>query len=181
MRVIPLIISTTVTLALVFALNKRWGSIPAIGKFLSPQQGFWQNAEDAHSNLDENLSFKDLKGKVSVYLDDRLVPHVFAENDEDAYFVQGYLHAKYRLFQMELQTFAAAGRISEHLGNDPRFINFDREQRRSGMVYGAENALKAFESDPVSKKVCDAYTAGVNAYISSLTESSLPVEYKLLG
>jgi penicillin amidase len=181
MRIIPLVISTIITLALVFALNKRWGSVPAIGKFLSPQQGFWQNAEDADGNRDENLSFEDLKGKVSVYLDDRLVPHVFAEYDEDAYFVQGYLHAKYRLFQMELQTFAAAGRISEHLGNDPRFINFDREQRRSGMVYGAENALKAFESDPVSKKVCDAYTAGVNAYIKSLRESSLPVEYKLLG
>ena len=49
------------------------------------------------------------------------------------------------------------------------------------MVYGAENALKAFESDPVSKKLYDAYTAGVNEYINSLTESSLPVEYKLLG
>ena len=181
MRIIPFITSTIITLALVFALNKRWGSIPAIGKFLSPQQGFWQNAEDTDGNRNEYLSFKDLKGKVSVYLDERLVPHVFAEYDEDAYFVQGYLHAKYRLFQMELQTFAAAGRISEHLGNDPRFINFDREQRRSGMVYGAENALKTFESDPVSKKVCDAYSAGVNAYINSLTESTLPLEYKLLG
>lgn len=180
MRIVPFIISTVITIALVFALNKKWGSIPPIGKFLSPQQGFWQNAEAADCDRNENLSFKNLQGKVSVYLDDRLVPHVFAENNEDAYFVQGYLHAKYRLFQMELQTFAAAGRISEHLGNDPRFINFDREQRRSGMVYGAENALKAFESDPVSKKVCDAYTAGVNAYINSLTESSLPLEYKLL-
>jgi penicillin amidase len=180
MRIVPFIISTVITIALVFALNKKWGSVPPIGKFLSPQQGFWQNAEAADCDRNENLSFKNLQGKVSVYLDDRLVPHVFAEKNEDAYFVQGYLHAKYRLFQMELQTFAAAGRISEHLGNDPRFINFDREQRRSGMVYGAENALKAFESDPVSKKVCDAYTAGVNAYINSLTESSLPLEYKLL-
>jgi penicillin G amidase len=180
MRIVPFIISTVVTTALIFALNTKWGSIPAIGKFLSPQQGFWQNAEAADCERDDNLSFKNLQGKVSVYLDDRLVPHVFAENNEDAYFVQGYLHAKYRLFQMELQTFAAAGRISEHLGNDPRFINFDREQRRSGMVYGAENALKAFESDPVSKKICDAYTAGVNAYINSLTESTLPLEYKLL-
>jgi penicillin G amidase len=180
MRIVPFVLSTVITIALVFALNKKWGSIPPIGKFLSPQQGFWQNAESVDGNKNENLSFKNLQGKVSVYLDDRLVPHVFAQNNEDAYFVQGYLHAKYRLFQMELQTFAAAGRISEHLGNDPRFINFDREQRRSGMVYGAENALKAFESDPVSKKVCDAYTAGVNAYINSLTESSLPLEYKLL-
>lgn len=180
MRFIPFIISTVITLGLVFALNKKWGSIPPIGKFLSPQQGFWQNAEAVDGSRDEEIPVKELKGKVSVYLDDRLVPHVFAQHDEDAYFVQGYLHAKYRLFQMELQTFAAAGRISEHLGNDPQYINFDREQRRSGMVYAAENALKAFEADPVSKAICDAYTAGVNAYIDKLTESSIPVEYKLL-
>jgi penicillin amidase len=180
MRVIPFIISTLITLALVFALNKKWGAIPPIGKFLSPQQGFWQNAEAVDGDRNENLSFKGLKGKVSVFLDDRLVPHVFAQNNEDAYFVQGYLHAKYRLWQMELQTFAAAGRISEHIGKDPKYVNFDREQRRSGMVYAAENALKEFEADPVSKAVCDAYTAGVNSYITSLTEASLPLEYKLL-
>jgi len=181
MRIIPFIISAVITIGLVFALNKKWGSVPAIGMFLSPQQGFWQNGQSIDGNKNENIPYKNLKGKLSVYLDERLIPHVFAEFDEDAYFAQGYLHAKYRLFQMELQTFAAAGRISEHLGNDPRFINFDREQRRSGMVYGAENALKAFESDPVSKKLYDAYTAGVNEYINSLTESSMPVEYKLLG
>lgn len=180
MRIIPFLISSVITIALVYALNKKWGSVPPIGKFLSPQQGFWQNAEATDAYLSEDFSFKNLKGKVSVYLDDRLVPHVFAEHDDDAYFVQGYLHAKYRLWQMELQTFAAAGRIAEHLGNDPKFINFDREQRRQGMVWAAENALKAFEADPASKATCDAYTAGVNAYISSLTESTLPIEYKLL-
>jgi penicillin G amidase len=180
MRTIPFVISAVITVALVFALNTRWGAIPPIGKFLSPQQGFWQNAESSDGGRNESFSFKNLMGKVSVYLDNRLVPHVFAENNDDAYFVQGYLHAKYRLFEMELETFAAAGRISEHLGNDPRFINFDRQQRRSGMVYAAENALRAFESDPVSKRVCDAYTAGVNAYISQLTESTIPIEYKLL-
>lgn len=180
MRIIPFLISSVITIALVYALNKKWGSVPPIGKFLSPQQGFWQNAEATDAYLSEDFSFKNLKGKVSVYLDDRLVPHVFAEHDDDAYFVQGYLHAKYRLWQMELQTFAAAGRIAEHLGNDPKFINFDREQRRQGMVWAAENALKEFEADPASKATCDAYTAGVNAYISSLTESTLPIEYKLL-
>ncbi|MGZ4068538.1 MAG: penicillin acylase family protein, partial [Bacteroidia bacterium] len=147
MRTIPFVISFVITIALVFVLNIKWGPVPPIGKFLSPQQGFWQNAESAEASRNENLAFKGLNGKVSVYLDDRLVPHIFAEKNEDAYFVQGYLHAKYRLFQMELQTFAAAGRIAEHLGNEPRFINFDRQQRRSGMVYAAENALKAFESD----------------------------------
>ncbi len=181
MRATAFLISITLTVVLIFFLDHRWGSIPALGKFLSPQQGFWQNAEATEFDRNENFSFANLQGKVSVYLDDRLVPHVFAEHDNDAYFVQGFLHAKYRLWQMELQTFAAAGRIAEHLGNKPGFINFDREQRRSGMVYAAENALKMMEGDPVSKATCDAYTAGVNAYIKTLTESSLPFEYKLLG
>jgi penicillin amidase len=181
MRIIPFIVSLVITVALVFALNKKWGGIPALGKFLSPQQGFWQNAEPTDANLNEEISCKELKGKVNVYLDERLVPHVFAENDEDVYFIQGYLHAKYRLWQMEFQTIAAAGRVSEFLGNDPRFIRYDREQRRLGMGYAAENALKAIDADPESKMFFDAYTNGVNAYINSLTESQLPVEYKLLG
>ena len=49
------------------------------------------------------------------------------------------------------------------------------------MVSAAESALKVMESDPVSKSICDAYTAGVNSYIESLTESTLPLEYKLIG
>jgi penicillin G amidase len=181
MRIIPFIISIVITLALIFVLNKKWGAIPALGKFLSPQQGFWQNAEPTNANFNEEISCKELKGKVNVYVDDRLVPHVFAENDEDVYFIQGYLHAKYRLWQMEFQTIAAAGRVSEFLGSDPRFLRYDREQRRLGMGYAAENALKAIDADPESKKFFDAYTNGVNAYINSLTESQLPVEYKLLG
>ncbi len=168
------------TLALVFALNTKMGAIPPLGKFLSPQEGFWQNAEPCDAPVNEDLHFPNLKGKVSVYMDDRLVPHVFAENDEDVYFVQGYLHAKYRLFQMEFQTHAAAGRLSEILGNNPQIINYDRLQRRMGMVYGAENELKAVARDPFTQKVYDAYTAGVNSYINSLSASNLPVEYKLL-
>lgn len=181
MRIISFIISSVLTLALVFLLNTRWGGVPPLGKFLSPQQGFWQNAEPASADLNETFNFDSLKGDVNVYLDDRLVPHIFAQQEYDAYFVQGFLHAKYRLWQMEFQTFYAAGRLSEILGNkDARILRIDREQRRLGMVYAAENAVKAMEQDPFTKSAVDAYTSGVNSYISSLSESGLPVEYKLL-
>lgn len=179
MKIIPFIISIAITAGLVFVLNKQWGSIPPMGKFLSPQHGFWQNAEPTGSGFDADLEFPDLKGKADVYFDERLVPHVFAENEEDAYFIQGYLHAKFRLFQMDLQTKAAAGRASEIAGK--KAINFDKEQRRLGMVFAAENAMKEVENDPVSKKIFDAYTNGINAYISSLKEADYPIEYKLLN
>ena len=94
MRVIPFIISTVVTVALVFVLDRRWGTIPELGKFLSPQQGFWQNAEPVDYDYNKNLSFSELKDKADVYIDDRLVPHIFAQNDEDAYFIQGNIDKK---------------------------------------------------------------------------------------
>ena len=178
MRIASFVISAVVTAGLVFALNKKWGKVPPIGKFLSPQHGFWQNAEPTNENFDTDLKFPDLKGKATVYIDERLVPHVFAENDEDLYFIQGYLHAKFRLFQMDLQTKAAEGRASEIAG--AKAINYDKEQRRLGMRFAAENALKELEKDPHSKAMFDAYTNGVNAWISSLKESTLPLEYKLL-
>ena len=180
MRIAPFTISTIITAGLVIALNRPLGPLPMpLGKFISPQHGFWQNAEASGKDFNAELSFPELQGKASVYFDERLVPHIFAENDEDLYFIQGYLHAKFRLFQMDLQTKAAAGRASEIAGK--KAINFDREQRRLGMVYAAENAMKEMDKDPLSKKVFDAYTNGINAYIGSLKESEIPVEYKLLN
>ncbi len=80
---------------------------------------------------------------------------------------------------MEMQTMAADGRASEIVGDVA--LNHDREFRRLGMHYAAENSLREMESDPVVKSACDAYTAGVNAYIESMPASKLPVEFKLLG
>ena len=181
MRILPFIISTAVTLFLVWALNRPWGSkIPMpLGSFLSPQHGFWQNAESVQENFNNTINFPQLKSNAQVYFDERLVPHVFAENDEDLYFIQGYLHAKFRLFQMDLQTRAAEGRASEIAGSVA--VNYDKEQRRLGMKYAAGNSLRAMEQDPASLAFYSAYTAGVNAYIHSLKKRDLPIEYKLLN
>ncbi|WP_276502245.1 penicillin acylase family protein [Terrimonas pollutisoli] len=178
MRLIPFVISTVVSAGLVIALNKKWGSVPPMGKFLSPQHGFWQNAEAADYDFNEDLKFASLNGKTAVYFDERLVPHIFADNDNDAYFVQGYLHAKFRLWQMEFQTLATAGRISEVIGE--KAINYDREQRRMGLTYGAENMAKAFEENENTREAVKSYTAGINSFIENMKESELPIEYKLL-
>ena len=179
MRIVPFLVSTVFCSGLIVILNTSLVLPAPLGKLLSPQHGLWQNAESASANFNSDFKFSNLSGKVDVYFDDRLVPHIFAEHENDAYFVQGYLHAKFRLWQMELQTFAAGGRVSEILGE--KGLEHDREFRRLGMVYAAEIALNELEKDPEIKAECDSYTAGVNAYIETLTESSLPIEYKLIG
>lgn len=179
MRILPLAISGLISIGLIYLLHSR-SVLPApLGSLLAPQSGLWQNAEQPSARASKQLQLEGLKGKVDVYFDERMVPHVFAEQETDAIFVQGYLHARDRLWQMDLQTRAAAGRVSEVIGE--KGLQHDREFRRLGMVYGAENSLKEMEADPQVKAVCDAYTAGVNAYIHSLTQSSLPFEYKLIG
>ena len=180
MRIIPFVIFGVITTALIIILNSTLVIPAPLGRLLSPQNGIWSNAEPVDYNYSADLSFKQLKGKVNVYFDDRLVPHVFAEQENDAFFVQGYLHAKFRLWQMEFQTYAAAGRDSVNLLVKKQF-NLDRDKRRLGMVFAAENSLKEVEKDPATLAECDNYTAGVNAYIESLNESTLPLEYKLLG
>ena len=184
MRLLPLLASAIVTIGLTAVLNVQLpiGSTksPRLGYFLSPQHGFWKNAEKVNANFDASIVANELKGNVDVYMDDRLVPHIYADHDEDAYFVQGYLHAKYRLWQMDFQTRVAAGRLSEIAGADK--LSIDRFFRRLGMVYGAEQtAAYINEHNPVMKATVDAYTAGVNAYLKQLSPEDLPFEYKLMN
>ncbi len=180
MKYLKISIPLILTLALVYVLNRSWNfgaPIPPLGKFLDPFHGFWQNAETGKVK-DGELDLAGLKDKVTVVYDSARIPHIFAQNDEDLYFAQGYITAIDRLWQMEFQTHAAAGRVSEILGNVA--LDYDRRQRRLGMVYGAQNGLESMSKDPVSKMTVDAYTAGINAYIATLSYEDLPFEYKLL-
>lgn len=182
MRIIYFVISLLLTVALIIGLDNPIGNIPPLGSFVSPQHGFWQNAEPADKDFNADINLPGIKNKATVYFDERLVPHLFAEEEEDAFFVQGYLHAKFRLWQMEFQTHVAAGRLSEILGagTDSAYLNNDRNMRRLGMVYGAKRSLETMERDPVIRSILNAYTQGVNSYIAQLTVSTLPLEYRLL-
>lgn len=179
MKYLLALLFSTLTGGLIYVLDTPLGALPPLGQLLGPQHGFWQNAEPTKKDYGGDLILPGLKGNVQVHIDDRLVPHVFAENDEDLYYTQGYLHARFRLFQLDLQTRAAEGRASELAGE--KALRYDQEQRRLGMRYAAENALAEVERDPLSKQIFDAYTRGVNAYIDGLTVAELPLEYKLLG
>ncbi|WP_370102526.1 penicillin acylase family protein [Xanthomarina gelatinilytica] len=126
------------------------------------------------------IKIEGLIDKVTVHYDEHLVPHLFAQNNMDLYKAQGYITAKHRLWQMEFQTHASAGRLSEILGE--KALDYDRMQRRKGMGFGAENALKKMQKeDPEIIDFIEAYSEGVNSYIASLNPKDYPVEYKLLG
>ncbi|UII23865.1 penicillin acylase family protein [Fulvivirga ligni] len=183
MKIFKFLLLSVITVALVYALNNQWsikGSrIPPLGKFLDPAQGFWQNADKDSLGYLTNIDLPGLKDSVTVTYDKNAVPHIYATNNHDLYMAQGYIVAQHRLWQMEFQTHAAAGRVSEIIG--PNGLDFDRTQRRKGMVYGAEATYETMKNDPKVNEIVNAYADGVNAYINSLSYKDLPIEYKLLG
>ncbi|MCB0391198.1 MAG: penicillin acylase family protein [Bdellovibrionales bacterium] len=161
---------------LLFALNTHWGSIPPMGSFLNPFQGVWQNGI---LKKDRDLSFKELKESIFVQIDDHAVPHIFAKNNFDLYFAQGYLHAKDRLFQMDLSARAGSGRLSEIVGN--KALDIDKFFISIGMREGARQSANAFLKDPLTNEAVTAYVSGINTYIDSLSFKDYPLEYKLLN
>jgi len=152
--------------------------MPPFGKFLDPFHGFWRNAELSDDTFGRHLHLQGLEQPVALFYDERQVPHIFAQREHDLYFMQAFVTAKDRLWQMEFQTNAAAGRLSEILG--PSLLDYDRHQRRTGMTYAAEQALQELQKDPQMIAILQAYSDGVNAYISTLAPTEFPLEYKIL-
>lgn len=179
MNLAKFITSLAVTCLLVYLLNEGWSfgnvAIPPLGKFLDPFHGFWQNVEPSGYQGKKQLQIRGLKEPVTVVYDSLLIPHIFAQNNDDLYLAQGYITAMHRLWQMEFQTRAAAGRISEIVKSDA-VLDYDRRQRRLGMTFAAQNALEAEPNHPAVVQ----YTKGVNLFIETLDYDDLPFEYKLL-
>lgn len=178
MKFIKAFLSIAFTLTLIWALQHKFGAAPPFGNFLSPADGFWQNAESKNILTTTHLMLPGLTGKVTIKYDENRIPHIFAENDHDLYYAQGYITATERLWQMDIQTRQAAGRLSEVVG--PAALETDRYHRRMGMVYGAEKTLKAMMQEPAVRQMILAYTDGINAYIHRLHPRQYPIEFKLL-
>jgi penicillin G amidase len=151
--------------------------LPALAKFLHPARGVWNNGEP-NKYSDQSLKFSEVSGKAEVIYDERLVPHIYAENLKDALFLQGYVEAEQRLFQMDFMTRAASGRLSEVLGQVT--LPVDKDRLRSQIDTAAGNAVIAWTKTS-EYPLLQAYVAGINKYISSLKPENYPYEYKLLG
>ncbi|GAA3945150.1 penicillin acylase family protein [Hymenobacter algoricola] len=175
---IKAILATAITLVLTWVLNTKQGDLPPFGRFLSPFGGFWQNDAANDFPTANTLTLPGLQQPVQVRYDDRHVPHIFAQNDHDLYYAQGYLTAQDRLWQMDFVAHVAGGRLSEIVG--PARLETDRFFRRMGLPFGARKSLAAALQNPVTRTVLTSYSDGINAYIGTLTPRTLPFEYKLL-
>jgi penicillin G amidase len=126
----------------------------------------------------EVIAKNKISEKVEVNFDQYGIPHIYASNEEDAYFALGYLIAQERLFQLEMIKRVASGRLSEVLGKD--FLEIDIFFRTLGINKAAETAAEFTEKESSEDyyKAITAYLNGVNYYIET---GKTPIEFTLAG
>jgi penicillin amidase len=126
------------------------------------------------------IAIKGIKDKVTIYRDERGIPYIEAQNDEDLYFAQGYATAADRLWQMDLFRRTTRGELAEVLGAGPNNLALDQDKlhRTYGFAQAAEAEFAA--ASPRTRAVLEAYARGVNAYAASLDPKSLPPEFQIL-
>jgi penicillin amidase len=124
--------------------------------------------------LDGEISLDGLSGKVVVEADGLGIPTIRADNRLDALRAMGWLHARDRLFQMDLMRRKGAGRLAELFG--AKALDLDKKQR----VFGFEPAAQAiFAALPQAQRLAlGVYAEGVNAFLAP--PRLLPPEFLLL-
>ncbi len=123
----------------------------------------------------KELRVKGLRSEVEIFTDSLGVPYIVANNEEDVAFSLGFVHARERMFQMDLYRRAALGKLSEVVGN--KAVKVDKMFRSLGINRAVEKIYNNL--DEKTRKILLAYSDGVNAYLSSKKWHS--VEFDLLG
>jgi penicillin G amidase len=123
-----------------------------------------------------DLKIAGLTSEVTVYRDERGMPHIYATNEHDLYFSVGYVMAQERLWFMDLIRRVTTGRLSEVMGE--KLVETDKFLRCLEMT--AKSKMVLANEDPLTLSYMQAYADGVNAYIAAAGKK-LPPEFRILG
>ncbi len=126
--------------------------------------------------VEGELQIPGLDGEVRIYRDAYGIPQIYATTHHDLFFAQGFVHAQDRFWQMDFWRHLGAGRLAEMLGKP--MLETDRFLRTLGWERIAEQELDLLGDDKIA--ILDAYSAGVNEYLSMVSGPSLSLEYYFL-
>ena len=126
------------------------------------------------------LNVHGLQRSVRVQRDRWGVAHIYAQNEHDLFFAQGFVVAQDRLFQMELWKRSGQGRLAEILGAS--YVKRDTSARLLRYRGDMDAEYKSYSPD--TKEILEAFTSGINAYIEEIQKPGgigLPLEFQLAG
>jgi len=155
------------------------GPLPALGPAFNPTTGAWTMAADAQVT-DRTLSLAGLEQPVRVVFESNGTAHITAQTDHDLFLATGYVHARFRLFQMDLLRRQGAGRLSEIVGKAA--IDTDTFELQLGLLRTAQAEWNALQAGDPLRQALTAYAQGVNDRIQEAESThQLDAMFTLLG
>jgi penicillin amidase len=152
----------------------------AQGAAATAAAGLEARAKAALSVIRGTLTVHGLRETVRVQRDRWGVAHIYARNQHDLFFAQGFVVAQDRLFQIELWKRSGQGRLAEILG--PSYVKRDTSARLLRYRGDMDAEYKSYSTD--AKEIFEAFTSGINAYIEEIQKpggTGLPLEFQLAG
>jgi penicillin amidase len=133
----------------------------------------------AEEHVSITMQVPGLKQAAQILVDRWGVPHIYAKNLDDAFFVQGFNAGRDRLFQIDLWRRRGLGRLAEVLG--PAYVEHDKAARL--FLYRGDMSKEWAAYGPDAQAIASSFVAGVNAYVDWLAAhpGQMPLEFKLLG
>src|SRR5919202_4113471 len=133
----------------------------------------------AQSPAADTLRLAGLRAPVEVLRDRSGIAHIYATNEHDLFFAQGYVAAKDRTFQFELWRRQATGTVAELLG--PRELRRDIGARL--FAFRGDMSRELAHYHPRGRAIVQAYVDGVNAFVAQAERDSalVPLELRMLG
>ena len=127
----------------------------------------------------DSFQIQGITDEVEVLRDNYGINHIYANNQDDLFFMQGYLAAKDRLFQFEIWRRQATGTVSEILGEDE--LDRDIGTRLFKFRGDIEDELNHYHEDGF--EIVSSFVSGVNKYIEEVNSNPelLPIEFEVLG
>ncbi|OIJ97690.1 penicillin acylase family protein [Streptomyces monashensis] len=179
-RAVHLVCSATVALAVLLLLGAGYGPVPALGKALVPGGGVWASASADTTVRSENLTLPDLDKPVKVSFTAEGYASVEAQTDHDLFLAQGYLTARLRFTQLDLQRRLGQGRLSELVG--AAGLKSDKFELSLGLLRTARARWAATPPSSGAGQALTAYASGVNSWMSHLEKTGQwPTIYGLTG
>jgi penicillin amidase len=174
---INLLAALIVSGVVLYAVFAGAGPLPALGPAFNPVTGAWTMAADAAVGS-QTLHLAGLDKPVNVTFEADGTSHIVAQTDHDLFLATGYVHARFRLFQMDLLRRQGEGRLSEVVGKAA--LDSDRFELQLGLLRTAQAEWNA--ASQRSRDAVTAYAQGVNDRISEAEANhQLDAMFTLLG
>jgi len=179
-RVLHFLLALIVAACVLYVSAFSAGPLPPLGAALNVGYGVWTDASAALPVHNETLHAPGLQRAVTVIFERDGTAHIQAATDHDLFWTIGYLHARFRLTQMDLERRQGEGRLAEILGTQA--LASDQFELMLGLQRTAQAEWQALPANSPIRQILLAYADGVNARISEEEQSAtLPFIFKLLN